>query len=117
MSPLLKEYLNKKVIIITTDGHSIVGTLEGFDKSTNLFLSQVTNNYESTLKDSTNGIIPIQICRGSEIVCCGVVSMGEEEESEGNLANVSQWETVGTTKNIVKDEHLIWKKLWQQKNK
>lgn len=118
MSPLLKEYLNKKVAIITTDGHSIVGTLEGFDKSTNLFLTTVQNNYNDGDKHKdSNDTISIQICRGSEIVCCGVIPSDEDEKIKENLANVPQWTVVKTTKNIVKDEHLIWKELWAQKDK
>lgn len=93
-----------------------MGTLEGFDKSTNLFLSTVQNNYKDGDKHKdSNNTIAIQICRGSEIVCCGVVS--EDEKIQENLANVPGWTVVKGTKNIVKDEHLIWKEVWRQQNK
>lgn len=134
MSPLLKEYLNQKVVVVTIDGHSIVGVLEGYDKSINLILSNVQSNYNlhKSIKESSNnggggGIVSVQVCRGSEVVFCGVLSQEEEgegkmekEEESDTLRNVTQWDILKTTKNIIKDEHLIWKQVWlqnQQKKK
>lgn len=128
MSPLLKDYLRKRVVIITVDGHTIVGTLEGFDKSTNLFLSQCRDNYESDKQTEQMEPLAIQICRGSEIVCCGVIEEDTKQETkeetteeetakekkEDALDLVNQWPMLRTTKNIVKDEHLIWQKVWTQ---
>lgn len=134
MSPLLKEYLNQKVVVVTIDGHSIVGVLEGYDKSINLILSNVQSNYNlhKSIKESSNnggggGIVSVQVCRGSEVVFCGVLSQEEggegkmeKEEESDTLRNVTQWDILKTTKNIIKDEHLIWKQVWlqnQQKKK
>lgn len=134
MSPLLKEYLNQKVVVVTIDGHSIVGVLEGYDKSINLILSNVQSNYNlhKSIKESSNSggggsIVSVQVCRGSEVVFCGVLSQEEEgegkmekEEESDTLRNITQWDILKTTKNIIKDEHLIWKQVWlqnQQKKK
>lgn len=131
MSPLLKEYLNKKVVVVTTDGHSITGVLEGYDKSVNILLSNVQNNYNPSklvnnssdggTSDRSNNIISMQVCRGSEIVFCGILSEeGGEEKIEkevgtDTLKNITQWDILKTTKNIIKDEHLIWRQVWLQR--
>lgn len=123
MSPLLKEYLNKKVVIVTTDGHSIIGVLEGYDKSVNMILSNVQSNYDPNKPtdeendSNSNNILSIQVCRGSEIVFCGLVSKEQEEEKSITLKNVTQWDVLKTTKNIIKDEFLIWKQVWLQQQK
>ncbi|CCF58352.1 hypothetical protein KAFR_0E01990 [Kazachstania africana CBS 2517] len=107
MSPLLKEYLNKKVVIVTTEGQCVIGTLEGFDKSTNLLLSSVYERFAKP-EDITS---QVQILRGSEVVLCGLYD-DKADLFGGTGGNVP---SLKDTKNKVKDEHLIWFKVGRSK--
>lgn len=101
MSPLLKTYLNQKVIIITTEGTHIIGILIGYDKSINLAI--LGNNKE------------LQIHRGSEIVSCALL---DDSIDENKLQmEIAQFGTLPDTKNKIENEHLIWAKVWQLENK
>lgn len=104
MSPLLKDYLNKRIVIVTTEGQCIVATLEGFDKNTNLVLIDVHERYQET------PVIKIQLLRGSEVVACGLLDDTYEEKADltveaGHLKD---------TRNRIKDEYLVWEKVWIQ---
>lgn len=104
MSPLLKDLLYKRIVVITTDGQCFVANLEGFDKNTNLILSNV-------IKRSTGD--PISIChflRGSDVVCCGLL----EEYADETFKEAFP---LKDTKNKLKNEHMIWSMIWNSKDK
>lgn len=111
MSPLLKEYLNKQIVLITTNGESYIGTLEGFDKSTNLIMSNVTLRFQSNRSDIVSSV---QLLRGSEVVACGLYDPSEEEielERKRYLMNLP----IHDTRNKIINEHIIWKKVYENK--
>ncbi|SCU79169.1 LAFA_0B01222g1_1 [Lachancea sp. 'fantastica'] len=106
MSPLLKEFLNKRVVVVTTEGQCVCATLEGFDNSTNLLISQV--------KDRVSGekIASSYVLRGSQIVCCGLL----ENSADSDIELASQGvESLKDTRNYVPNEHVVWQKVWAAK--
>ncbi|EDO17926.1 hypothetical protein Kpol_1010p42 [Vanderwaltozyma polyspora DSM 70294] len=103
MSPLLKDYLNKKIVIITTEGRCLLATLEGFDKNTNLVLSQVHDRFGSS------GVVQaVQLLRGSEVVSCGLLDDGYDEADDLSNESVTP---LKDTKNRIEDEYAIWEKI------
>ncbi|GCE98609.1 hypothetical protein ZYGM_004612 [Zygosaccharomyces mellis] len=99
MSPLLKDCLHKQVLVITTSGECILATLEGFDKNTNIIISDVVDR--CTLRPTAMA----QAVRGSEIVAIGPID-GVPTDTVSLLKD---------TKNKVPNEHLIWEKVYQSK--
>ncbi|AMD18668.1 HBL234Cp [Eremothecium sinecaudum] len=100
MSPLLKDYLNQRVVIITTDGQCLLATLSGFDKSINLLLSDVKERF------TQSSIAGAYVLQGSQVVCCGPF----EDSGSDSTEEVAQLQN---TKNIVDREHEIWKEVWR----
>ncbi|SCU79305.1 LAMI_0A08174g1_1 [Lachancea mirantina] len=110
MSPLLKDFLNTRVVVITTEGQCFVATLEGFDKNTNLVLSDVRDRV------SQQEIASCYFLRGSQVVCCGPLDSGGKESVDlHDLGNDRNSLELRDTLNRVADEHLIWGKVWQSK--
>lgn len=95
MSPLLKTYLNQKVIVITVDGTLVVGTLIGYDKLVNLTI----------LTDDKQ----LHIYRGSEIVCCGLLD--DSSDTLQLQKQIGQFGDLPDTRNKIQNEHLIWAKV------
>ncbi|CAD1809368.1 LSM domain family protein [Candida parapsilosis] len=96
----LASFVGKKVHVITTDARFFEGILEGFDKNTNIILSNSIERliHSTQESDEANEAIPsgVNIMRGNEIVCIGEID--EEVYTKIN------WETIKghplkTTKN------------------
>lgn len=100
MSPLLKDYLNQRIVIVTTDGDCYVATLEGFDKSVNLLISDVRRRSDGEMVSLALTL------RGSEVVLCGLLT-SDHPEKLGDLP------TLRDTKNKIQDEYLIWEEVWK----
>ncbi|AAS51103.1 ACL125Cp [Eremothecium gossypii ATCC 10895] len=100
MSPLLKEYLGRRVVVVTTDGGCLVATLEGFDKTANLLLSDVRQ------RATGEGLAAAFLLQGSQIVCCGPLEGGGPEQEPQAAA-------LRDTRNVVAREHDIWARAWQ----
>ncbi|CCD23968.1 U4/U6-U5 snRNP complex subunit LSM8 NDAI_0C03080 [Naumovozyma dairenensis CBS 421] len=117
MSPLLKDYLNKKIVIITVEGSCYLAMLEGYDKYTNLIVSDVRNRFDDKL------ISQFQMLRGSEIVTCGLIEEEtketDEKEEFNKEATKDEQDVVipklKDTRNRVANEHLIWQKVYEKK--
>ncbi|KAL3230646.1 U6 snRNA-associated Sm-like protein LSm8 [Nakaseomyces bracarensis] len=90
MSPLLKEYLNQRVVLVTTEGEVLEVLLEGYDKYTNLVVIDGGK---------------VRLLRGSEVVLCGLLN------EDIDTSNVRYKDT----KNKVEDEHLVWARVWEQR--
>lgn len=110
MSPLLKEYLYKKVVLVTTSGECLIATLEGFDKSTNLIVSKV---YERFMGED-NILSEVQLLRGSEIVLCGLYEPSDVEKARESRFALDGLR-INDTKNRITDEHIIWTKVAEHK--
>ena len=109
MSPILKEYLNKRIVIIKIDGECLIASLNGFDKNTNLFISDVFNRIGKEF------ICKAQLLRGSEIALVGLI----DAENDDNLAPIDKENVpmLKDTKNRVENEHVIWEKVYESKAK
>ncbi|QID80479.1 U4/U6-U5 snRNP complex subunit lsm8 [Saccharomyces pastorianus] len=109
MSPILKEYLNKRVVIIKTDGQCLIASLDGFDKNTNLFISNVFNRINKEF------VCKAQILRGSEIALIGLLDI----EDDDSLAPIDEAKIpmIKDTKNIIENEHIVWEKVYESKTK
>ncbi|CAI4044232.1 hypothetical protein N7582_003174 [Saccharomyces uvarum] len=109
MSPILKEYLNKRVVIIRTDGQCLIASLDGFDKNTNLFISNVFHRINKEF------VCKAQILRGSEIALIGLLDI----ENDDGLASIDEAKIpmIKDTKNIIENEHIIWEKVYESKTK
>ncbi|KAI5956304.1 lsm8 [Candida jiufengensis] len=82
----LKEFMGKKVHVITTDARYFEGVLEGFDRNTNIVLSNTIERIIYTIEENEeNEEIPsgINIMRGNEIVCIGKI--------DDELYNETNW--------------------------
>ena len=95
----------EKVHVITTDARFFEGILEGYDKSTNIILSncieRIINSPEDEEEEEDNQEIPlgVYIMRGNEVVCIGEIS--------DELYKTINWMTLNgqplkTTKNPLK---------------
>ncbi|KAK6457030.1 uncharacterized protein RJT20DRAFT_127161 [Scheffersomyces xylosifermentans] len=76
----LKEFLEKKVRIISTDARFFEGILQGFDKSTNVIISNCIERIiysEDDNEDNEELSLGLYLMRGGSIVC-----IGEVEETE-----------------------------------
>ncbi|CAI4043841.1 hypothetical protein SKDZ_10G2280 [Saccharomyces kudriavzevii ZP591] len=107
MSPILKEYLNKRVVIIKVDGQCLIASLNGFDKNTNLFISDVFNRIDKEF------ICKAQLLRGSEIALVGLI----DSENDDSLAPIDEEGVpkLKDTRNIIENEHVIWGKVYDSK--
>ncbi|KLJ11218.1 hypothetical protein EMPG_13491 [Blastomyces silverae] len=96
----LQYYINKKVLILTVDGRTLIGTLLSTDQLTNLVLSQTVERIIRTPDDpepSSQVEHGLYLIRGDNVVICGEV----DEEIDGGIdwAKV-KGQMVKGTKNI-----------------
>ncbi|CAK9441477.1 uncharacterized protein LODBEIA_P53450 [Lodderomyces beijingensis] len=79
----LKTFIGKKINVITTDARYFEGILEGFDKTTNIVLSNSVERiiYKQGEKEE-NEEIPsgVNIMRGNEIVCIGEIDESQSPD-------------------------------------
>ena len=63
------------MVVITTDARSFVGTLEGYDKSTNILLSNCIERIIYPEEDEENQEVPLglYLLRGGNVVCVGEI--------------------------------------------
>ncbi|KAL2362869.1 hypothetical protein RJZ56_004246 [Blastomyces dermatitidis] len=100
LSRLRAEAFSKKVIILTVDGRTLIGTLLSTDQLTNLVLSQTVERIIRTPDDpepSSQVEHGLYLIRGDNVVICGEV----DEEIDGGIdwAKV-KGQVVKGTKNI-----------------
>jgi len=96
----LQSYINKKVLILTVDGRTLLGTLLSTDQLTNLVLAHTVERIIRTPDDpepSSQVEHGLYLIRGDNVVICGEV----DEEVDGGIdwAKV-KGDVVKGTKNI-----------------
>ncbi|OTB02520.1 hypothetical protein M426DRAFT_13491 [Hypoxylon sp. CI-4A] len=72
----LASYINKKVLVITADSRTLVGTLLSCDQTTNLVLSQTVERVIRTPDDaepSTEVPLGLYLIRGDNVCVVGLV--------------------------------------------
>ncbi|KAH3899042.1 U4/U6-U5 snRNP complex subunit LSM8 SCDLUD_004464 [Saccharomycodes ludwigii] len=103
MSILLKEYLNEKVMVLTTEGITLLGQLNGYDKNCNITL------LHCYICGKTNDNKTHQIIRGSEIVFIALIDKEKKGIEEKDLII----KKLPDTKNRLSNEYVIWGKVWE----
>jgi U6 snRNA-associated Sm-like protein LSm8 len=90
----------EKVLIITTDGRTLVGTLTAFDNNTNVVLSDTIERVIRPVDDpepSSQVEHGLYLIRGDNVVICGQVD--EELDQSINWSKV-RGEVIGGTKHV-----------------
>ncbi|KAL6718080.1 U4/U6-U5 snRNP complex subunit LSM8 [Lecanora helva] len=85
----LQPYVNKKVLILTADGRTLVGTLLSCDQLTNLVLQDTTERVIRPADDpeeSEEVSHGLYLIRGENVAICGLLD--EQLDSEIDWAKV-----------------------------
>jgi len=85
----LQAYINKKVLILTADSRTLVGTLLSCDQQTNLVLTQTIERIIRPPEDpEASGEVPhgLYLIRGDNVVVVGLVN--EEMDDDINWTEV-----------------------------
>ena len=78
----LSTYISKRVCIITTDGRTLVGTLESHDQQTNVILSNTTERIIRPAEDEEPTSVVehgLYLVRGDNITVIGEVDVTLDE--------------------------------------
>ncbi|KDE08403.1 hypothetical protein MVLG_01439 [Microbotryum lychnidis-dioicae p1A1 Lamole] len=67
----LTAYVDKRVLVITQDGRTIVGTFAGFDQTTNIILSSSTERIYSLDEGVDEQPLGLFVVRGDNITLIG----------------------------------------------
>ncbi|KAK6201293.1 uncharacterized protein RJT21DRAFT_1239 [Scheffersomyces amazonensis] len=94
----LKDFLEKRVRVISTDARLFEGILQGYDKSTNIVLSDCIERiiYSEANEPNQEIEMGLYLMRGGNIVCVGEVD--EEQDDELDWINI-KGDTLKGTKN------------------
>ncbi|KAJ5578225.1 uncharacterized protein N7459_007189 [Penicillium hispanicum] len=95
----LQPYINKKVLILTVDGRTLLGTLLSTDQLTNLVLTDTVERIIRTPEDdepSSQIEHGLYLIRGDNVVICGEVD--EKIDTDIDWAKV-KGEVIRDTKN------------------
>jgi len=96
----LNSYINKRIVVITVDGRTLLGTLLSTDQLTNLVLSQTVERIIRTPDDpepSSEVEHGLYLIRGDNVVVCGEVD--ETIDSQIDWSKV-KGEVIRGTKNL-----------------
>ena len=125
MSYNLKQYLNKNVLVVLSEGEILEGKLIGFDKHLNLTLEKFIIKEEDENETSDNKPV-MNIVRGDLIVFLGEVDTekiyklnkeNETNEKYNNLLNKindKNYKFYKSTKNMANEREIkTWMKVYQ----
>lgn len=96
----LSTYISKRVLIITTDGRTLLGTLESYDQQTNLILSGTIERIIRPAEDeeeSSSVEHGLYLVRGDNVVLVGGV---DEELDESIDWGKVRGEVIGGTYHV-----------------
>ncbi|PGH05385.1 hypothetical protein AJ80_08353 [Polytolypa hystricis UAMH7299] len=96
----LQAYINKKILVLTVDGRTLLGTLLSTDQLTNLVLSGTVERIIRTPDDpepSTQVEHGLYLIRGDNVVICGEVDEGVDGQID--WSNV-RGQVIKGTKNV-----------------
>ncbi|TGZ84203.1 Sm-like ribonucleo protein [Ascodesmis nigricans] len=85
MSQALHPYVNQQVLILTSDGRTLTGTLLGHDQTTNLILSSTVERiFAPPLSEEPTSHVEhgLYLVRGDNVVLCGLVDQELESGME-----------------------------------
>ncbi|KAF2143647.1 uncharacterized protein K452DRAFT_325602 [Aplosporella prunicola CBS 121167] len=96
----LQAYVNKKILVLTTDGRTLTGTLLSCDQTTNLVLSETWERIIRPADDpepSSEVQHGLYLIRGDNVVVCGLVD--EELDASIDWSKV-RGDVLGSTKHV-----------------
>jgi U6 snRNA-associated Sm-like protein LSm8 len=76
----LQSFLNSKIQILTIDGRIIYGTLQGFDQTINLILSDAVERIFSLDEDMVEQALGLYLVRGDSIMTIGEVDVEKDQQ-------------------------------------
>ncbi len=77
---LIEKFLNKKILLSTTDGRVLTGTLTGFDQACNLILSKCTERVFSEIDGVEFIDLGLFLIRGENVGVFGEIDQIVESE-------------------------------------
>jgi U6 snRNA-associated Sm-like protein LSm8 len=63
----LQEWIDKTISVVTSDGRNIVGTLKGYDQTTNLILEQSHERIFSEDRGVIQNVLGLYLIRGDNM--------------------------------------------------
>ncbi|ODQ67146.1 Sm-like ribonucleo protein [Nadsonia fulvescens var. elongata DSM 6958] len=91
----LSSYVDKNVVIISTDGRTFIGILKGYDNSTNVILASAQERIITPNEETEHIDLGLYFLRGDAIAVCGLVD--DETDKEIDWAKV-RGKTIGSTR-------------------
>ena len=81
---LLKDFKDARVSVLTCDGRQVVGTLKGYDKATNLILTDCEERVYS--ENSPMELVPLGffLLRGDNCAAVGLVNLAKDQSIEAS---------------------------------
>lgn len=86
MANVLDQYVAKTVLVVTADGRVVVGTLRGFDQTTNLILEDSHERVFSTAQSVQVVQLGLYVVRGDNVACVG--ELDEDLDSKLDLNRI-----------------------------
>ncbi|CCG83080.1 U6 snRNP-associated protein Lsm8 [Taphrina deformans PYCC 5710] len=84
---LLQPYIDRQVLIITSDGRTLTGRLLGFDQATNIILSEAEERIFVKGENVISEAIGLYLLRGENIAIIGEID--QDIEDKINWENVT----------------------------
>lgn len=81
----LKDFLGKKIRVVTTDARLFEGKLESFDHSTNIVISETIERVIYPDEENETLQLGVYLLRGGNVVCAGEI----DESIEVDWANIN----------------------------
>ncbi|GAA99504.1 uncharacterized protein L969DRAFT_47297 [Mixia osmundae IAM 14324] len=82
----LQGYIDKRVLVITADGRTILGDLKGFDQTTNVILSDSIERVYSLEEPVEEVPLGLFVVRGDNVTLVG--ELDGEREREMDLSTI-----------------------------
>ncbi|XP_055336208.1 U6 snRNA-associated Sm-like protein LSm8 [Paramacrobiotus metropolitanus] len=80
MTSTLESFFNKRVLIITNDGRTLLGTFQGYDQTINVVLTDASERVFSSYKAVETVALGVYMIRGDNIAVVGDID--EELDSQ-----------------------------------
>jgi U6 snRNA-associated Sm-like protein LSm8 len=95
------------VVILTTDGRCFVGTLKGYDYTTNIILAGARERVITPDEPTETIDLGLYLLRGESVAVCGLVEEDIEKDIDWSKVSIDPWPTQNKkrTNNRYVDNH------------